>query len=133
MLKGMAQGPAACDVKPHGACAAVEHDNSQRQPVAISRAIDYRDIRCRHAQGEPIEFAFEFGKHEANGFGSAGRSGNDRQRGGASATKVAVWQIEQLLIIRVRVNCSHQSFFDAEIFMQDFGEWSQTVCGAGSV
>src|SRR5512143_4239322 len=47
--------------------------------------IDDRYIRCRYADGNAIELALEFGKHETDGLGGAGRRGDHRHRSRACA------------------------------------------------
>ena len=42
-------------------------------------------------------------------------------------------QVEKLLVIGIGVNCSHESAFDSERFMKNFGNRCETVCRARRV
>ena len=65
--------------------------------------------------------------------GRAGRAGNHVQSSGAGAAQILVRQIEQALVVGVGVDRGHRAAVDAESIVQNFGDRSEAVRGAGSV
>src|SRR6266576_3614388 len=67
------------------------------------------------------------------GFGSTGGAGNHVDGGGTRAAEILVRQVEELLIVGVRVNGGHGAAVDAEGFLENFGDGRETVGSTGSV
>src|SRR5260370_4651717 len=95
--------------------------------------VDDADVWCGHAHGVAVELAFEFGNHEVQGFGGAGRTGNHVDRGGTSAAQILVRQVEQTLVVRVGVNVGHRAAVDAESVLQNFGDGREAVRSARGI
>ena len=89
--------------------------------------IDHRHVRRRHAHREAVELALQLRQHLADRGGRAGAGRNHRQRRRAGAPQVLVRQVEQLLVVRVRVNRRHPALPDAELLMDDLRERRQAV------
>ena len=78
------------------------------------REVDDADVRRRNAHRVAVELAFECGNDQVQSLGRAGGARNHVERSGASAAKILVRQIEELLIVGVRVDRGHGASNDAE-------------------
>src|SRR6266511_484200 len=67
------------------------------------------------------------------GLGGAGGGRDHRQRRGARAAQVLVRQVEEVLVVRVRVDRRHEPVLDAEGLEQDLGDGREAVRCAGGV
>src|SRR5216683_1402868 len=95
--------------------------------------VDDADVGRGHAHGVAVELALQFGNDEMQRFGGAGGAGNHIDGGGAGTAQVLVRQVEEFLIVGVRVDGGHGAAVDAESFLENFGDGSEAVGGAGSV
>ncbi len=95
--------------------------------------VDDRDVGRGHAHGEAIEFAGQIGDDELNGLGGARRGRNHVERGGAGAPQIFVREVEDHLIVRIRVDGGHGAADDLEVVVDDLGDRGQTIRGAGRV
>jgi len=60
-------------------------------------------------------------------------TGNHVDGGGTGTAKILVRQVKEFLIIGVRVNRGHRAAVDPKGFLENFGDGSQAIGGAGSV
>jgi len=95
--------------------------------------VDQRDVRGRYANSQTVKLTLQFRQDQGDSLGSSGGRRNHRQGGGTGTAHVAMWQVEDALIVCVGVNRSHQTFDDAEVFQEHLGNWCQTVGGAGCI
>src|SRR6202041_2211319 len=91
------------------------------------------NVRRGNAHRVAIEFAFEGGDDQVQGFGSARGAGDHVDRSGAGAAKILVRQVEELLIVGVGVNRGHGAGGDAESVLQNLGDGREAVGRARSV
>ena len=63
----------------------------------------------RHAEGAAVELAFQRRDDLADRLRGAGRGGDDIDRGGAGAAQVLVRQVQDALVVRVRVDRAHEA------------------------
>src|SRR4029077_19450050 len=91
------------------------------------------DVGGGHAHGVAVELALQFGNDEVEGFGGASGTGNHVDGGGTGAAKILVGKVEEFLIVGVGVDGGHRAAVDAKGFLENFGDGSETVGGAGSV
>src|SRR5205823_133142 len=80
--------------------------------------IDERDVRRRHADGDAVELPFQLRQDQSDRLGGAGGRRDHRQRGGAAAAQVLVREVQDLLIVGVRVHRGHDAHGAAEAPMQ---------------
>ena len=84
----------------------------------VGREVDDAHGRGRDAQAEPVELALELRDHERERLRRAGRRGDDVLAGGAGAPRVLVGDVEDPLVVRVRVDRVHQPALDAELVVE---------------
>ena len=86
-----------------------------------------RADRDRHPQRGAVELPLHRRQHEARGPCCAGRCRDDVDRGGAGPSEVLVRQVEEVLIVRVRVDGRHQPADDAEGVVDDLDHRHEAV------
>src|ERR1700676_3461976 len=91
------------------------------------------DVWRGNAHGVAVEFTFEFGNDQMQGFGGAGGTGNHVNGRCACSAKVLVRQGQKFLIVGVGMDGGHGAAVNAESVVENFGDRSEAVCGAGSV
>ena len=95
--------------------------------------IDDRHVRRRHAHRKPVEPSLQLGQHLSNSGRRAGRRRDDRERRSPRPPEVLVRQVQQVLVVRVRVHCRHPPFAQSEAFVNDLGDRRQAVRRARGV
>ena len=80
-----------------------------------------------HAHRVPVELALEFRHDQADRFCGAGGGRDHVDCRGTSAAQILVREVEHVLIVRVAVNRRHRALLDAELFVQNFHDGSETV------
>ena len=75
--------------------------------------VDDRAGRDRRAHRHAVELALELRHDDADRPRGAGRGRDQVDRGGAGAAQVLVRQVEDLLVVRVRVDRRHEPLLDA--------------------
>jgi len=111
-------------------------DLSQRGVLdGLEGQVDDRNGRGRHAESHASELALDLGEDERDGLGGAGRGRDDVLSGGTATLPVLAGRaIHGLLGRGVAVDRGHQTFGEAEAFLQeDVDQRSQAVRGAGRV
>ena len=92
------------------------------------------NVQRGHAERHAGETALQRGDDLGDGLGSAGGGGDDVAVGSTTSTPVFHrWTIHYLLGGGGGVYGGHQTFYHAEVFVNDLDERSQTVGGAGGV
>src|SRR5208282_5492771 len=94
---------------------------------------DDRDVGRGDTHGEAVEFAGQFGDDEFERFGGAGRGWDHVDRRRAGSPQIFVREVEDHLIVRIRVDGGHGAADDLEVVVDDLGDRGQTIRGAGSV
>ena len=97
--------------------------------------VNDRDVRSRDTHGHAGELAVQGRNYLANSLGSAGAGRNDVVVDGASAAKILLLReaVHDGLRSSGSVYGGHESLDDAEVIVNDLGQRSQAVGGAGSV
>jgi hypothetical protein len=95
--------------------------------------VDYAAGRHGHTQRDAGQLALQGGDHQTDGLRGTRRGGNDILSGTAGTIRILVRLILSRLIVGVGVNGSHQTFDNAELFVQHLGDGSQAVRGAARV
>src|SRR6266511_4146907 len=85
----------------------------RRRLLELDREVDERDVRRRDAHGRAVELPLERRDHLGDRLGGAGGGRDHRQRRGARAAQVLVRQVEEVLVVRVRVDRRHEPVVDA--------------------
>jgi len=80
-----------------------------------------------------VQPSLQLGQYNTNGFGSAGRGGNDIFCGGATAAPIRVGHLGQSLVIGVGVDGIYHPLFNTKGLMQYPGHGSQAVGGATGI
>ena len=44
-----------------------------------------------------------------------------------------MWQVEDTLVVRIRMNGGDKTLFNPEVFMQYLGDGGQAVCSTGGI
>ena len=78
-----------------------------------------RSGRDGRANGDPVDLPFEVGHDEADRPGCPRRRRDQVDRRRAGAPEVLVRQVEDLLVVRVRVDRGHEALLDREPVVQD--------------
>src|SRR5205823_3689217 len=97
------------------------------------REVHHADVGRRHAHGVAVELALQFGDNEVQRLGGARGARNHVYCGGASTAQIFVRQIEQALIVGIRMDGGHGAAVDAERVLNNLGDGGKTVGSAGSV
>src|ERR1019366_930717 len=92
-----------------------------------------RDVGRGDAHGEAVQFAGQVGDDQLNGLGGARRGRNHIDRRRTGAPQIFVREVEDHLIVRIRVDGGHGAADDLEVVVDDLGDRGQTIRGAGSV
>ena len=87
---------------------------ARRRPLRLHHQIHHRDGRRRDAQREAVERALDLGDRQEQRLGGAGRGGDDVGRSVAGAAQILVRRVEDVLVVRVRVDRAHEAFDPAE-------------------
>ncbi len=97
--------------------------------------VNDRDVRSRDTHGHAGELAVQGRNYLANSLGSAGAGRNDVVVDGASAAKILLLReaVHDGLRSSGSVYGGHESLDDAEVIVNNLGQRSQAVSGAGSV
>ena len=95
--------------------------------------VNQRYIGRRDSDGQPVQLAFQGGKDEPDGLRRAGRGRNHTQRRSTCAAQVFMRQVEDALIVGVRVDRRHQTVLDAKGIVEHLGDRSQAVGRAAAV
>src|ERR1700674_2928709 len=95
--------------------------------------VDDRDVGRGYAHREAVESAGQIGADELQRFGGAGRGWDHVDRRRTGSTQIFVREVEDHLIVRVRVDRGHGAADDLEVVVDDLGDRAQTIRGAGSV
>src|SRR5437867_363301 len=103
------------------------------RPGDVGREVDDTDRRRRHAQAEAVELALQVGDHEGERLGRAGRRRDDVLAGCPRPAGVLVGDVEDPLVVRVRVDRVHQPALDPEQVMDDLGGRREAVRRAAGV
>ena len=85
----------------------------------LDREIDHRSVRGGDARRETVELAGKLGEDERHRTSSAGGGGDHRHGGGAGTAQILMREIEDLLIVGVRMDGVHITALDAEVLQQD--------------
>src|SRR5438552_7204309 len=104
-----------------------------RRLVDENSEVHNADVGSGHAHGIAVELALQFGNDEVKSFGGAGGAGNHVDGGGTRAAEILVREVEEFLVIGVRVDGGHGAAVDAESFLENFGDGGEAIGGAGSV
>ena len=109
--------------------------SSSRVVVALELRgeVDDRDGGRRDPQAEAVELALEVGHHEGEGLRGAGRRRDDVLAGGAGPARVLVGDVEDALVVGVRVDRVHQAAPDREPVVHDLGGRREAVRRAARV
>ena len=101
----------------------------------VEREIDERNVDRRHAHGQAVELALERRNDLAQRLGGARRARDHAHGRGARAAQVAlaVREVEQALVVRVRVDRRHETLLDAEVVEHDLGDRCEAVRRARAV
>src|SRR3990170_849851 len=81
----------------------------------------------RDAEAEAVELALEVRDDQGERLRGAGGGRDDVQPGSASATRVLVRDVQDPLIVRVRVDRVHEATLDADEVVSDLHGWGQAV------
>ena len=102
--------------------------------LKLDREVDEGDVRGRNANGHTRELAVELGKNLADSLGST-RGGRNHVLEDATATAPILLgrTVNSLLGGGSGVNRGHETALDAELVVENLGDGSQAVRGAGSV
>src|SRR5208282_1797417 len=95
--------------------------------------VDDRDVGRRDAHGEAVEFAGQVGDDQLNRLGGARRGRNHIERRRTGAPQILVREVEDHLIVRIRVDGGHGAADDLKVVVDDLGDRGQTIRGAGRV
>merc|ERR1719402_2013247 len=91
-------------------------------------------VRSRHPEGHAGELSVEVGDDLADRFSRTGGGGDNVLGGSTAATPILLaGAVHGLLGGRGGVHGSHQTLENAEVVVDDLGERSETVGGAGGV
>jgi len=93
------------------------------------------DSRRRNAEGHTGEFAFDFRNREADGFRGTGGGWDNVLRGGTATFPIFLrWAVHGFLRGGVAMDGGHQTFFNAESFLQqDVNHRREAVRGAARI
>src|SRR6202521_783098 len=95
--------------------------------------IDDRDVGRGHAHREAVEFTGQIGDDELERLGSAGRGWDHVDRRCTGSTQIFVREVEDHLIVRIRMDGRHGAADDLEVVVDDLGDRAKTIRGAGSI
>jgi len=92
------------------------------------------DIGSRDTEGHAGDLAVQLGDDLADGLSGSGRSGDDVLSGSATVAPVLVGgPVNGLLSGGDGMNGGHQTLNNAEVVVDDLGDWGQAVGGAAGV
>src|SRR3989338_9515292 len=83
---------------------------------------------CWDAEGNAVKFPFEGRNDEPDCFRSSRTCRNDVHRSCTCTPEVLVWEIEQVLIIRVAMNRRHEPFLNTKGVLEHLRHRRQAVC-----
>ena len=106
---------------------------ARRLAPDLGDEVDDRAVGDGDAHRDAVELAQHLGHDQADRLGGAGRGRDDVDRGGPGAAEVLVRQVEDLLVVRVRVHRGHEAALEPERLVQHLGERRQAVRRAGGV
>ncbi len=95
--------------------------------------VDHRHVGRGHANGGAVELSVELGQDQADGARGAGRGRDHGQGGGAGPVQVLVQGVLHRLVTGIGMDCGHEAFDDADLFVQDRGDRREAIGGAGGV
>ena len=97
------------------------------------RQIHHADVRRRHAHRVPIHFPLQLRNHQMQSLRCPRGTGNHVQSRSSRPPQILVRQIQQLLVIRVRVNRRHGSRLNAKRVVQHLRHGRQTIRSTRSI
>src|SRR6267154_419304 len=92
--------------------------------------IDHAHVRRRHPHRVTVQLAFQVRQHQVQRLGGSSRAWNHVYCRSARAPQILVRQIEQLLVVGIRVNGSHRAAVDSECLVKHFCHRRQAIGGA---
>ena len=103
--------------------------------VAADRDDEVGDRARRHrgANRDAVDLALQVRQHESDRLGGAGRGRNQVDRRRAGAAQVLVGQVEDALVVRVRVDRGHEARLDSGEVVEHLHERCDAVRRAGGV
>src|SRR5437667_521428 len=104
-----------------------------RRLVDENSEVHNADVGSGHAHGIAVELPLQFGNDEMESFRGAGGAGNHVDGSGTRAAKVLMGQVEEFLVVGVRVDGGHGAAVDAKSLLENFGNGSEAIGGAGGV
>ncbi len=100
----------------------------------VDGKVNHGNVQGRHAHRHTGQFAVEFRNYFTYGFGSTGRRRDDVAGSGTAASPILHRRtVNRFLGGGGGVHGGHQTIFNTELVVQNFGNRSQAVRGAGSV
>lgn len=102
----------------------------------LDSQIDDGDVQSGDSERHTGQFALKFGDNLSDGLGSTSAGGNDVSTSGSTGSPVLTTlggTINDELGGSGSVDGGHETFSDLEVLVEDLGEGSETVGGAGSV
>lgn len=96
--------------------------------------VDNGDVGCGHTHGHTSQLSVELWDDLSDGLGGTGAAGDDVLGSGTATTPVlAGGTVDGLLGGSVGVDGGHQTFLETPVLVDDLGEGSKAIGGAGSV
>ena len=92
-----------------------------------------RSVGHGHAHRHAIHLALQLGEGERRGLRRAGRGGYDVHGRRSPSAQILVREVQQVLVVRVRVHRRHERPIDAEAVLQHLGHRRDAVRGARGV
>ena len=102
----------------------------------LDSQIDDGDVQSGDSERHTGQFALKFGDNLSDGLGSTSAGGNDVSTSGSTGSPIFTTlggTINDELGGGGSMDGGHETFSDLEVLMEDLGEGSKTVGGAGSV
>ena len=98
--------------------------------------VDDGDVGGWHSEGHTGELAVELWDNLADSLGGSGGGWDDVAAGSTASTPVLAslgWTVDGELVDGHSVDGGHETLLDAPGVVEDLGDWSEAVGGAGSV
>ena len=102
--------------------------------VQLDSQVNNGNIDGWDSESHTGQLTLQFWQDLTDSLSSTGRGWDDVTGSGSTTSPVLVgWTVDGLLGSGQGVDSGHQTFFDTESFVNNLGQWSQTVSGTGSV